>query len=107
MAFATISVTNGIEIKKVPLGFSWTTFLFGGWPALLRQDWIVGIAVILASLATYGLAGVIFAFMYNKVYAKALFAKGYWVHALPSGTDERDVIDYLGLLSLPTPPASK
>lgn len=103
MAFATIAVTNGMEVKKVPLGYSWTTFFFGGWPAIFRQDWLVGIGIIVACLFTWGIAGIVFSFIYNKMYAKALFSKGYWIHTLPTGTSEEDVKLYLGLLSLPTP----
>ena len=46
MAFATISVSNGVEIKQAPIGFSWTTFLFGGWPAVFRQDWLMAAIIM-------------------------------------------------------------
>lgn len=101
MAFTTISVTNGIEIKKVPLGFSWTTLFFAGWPAVLRGDWILGLVVIVLSMFTWGLAGIIFAFMYNTMYAKALFNKGYTVHAIPPDVTAEQVQNHLGLLTLP------
>ena len=101
MAHTIISVTNGVEIKKVPLGFSWTTFFFGGFPALFRGDYNVGIIVIIANAVTYGVTGLVMAFIYNKMYAKALFAKGYYIHALPPGCTA-DMVKYeLGYIAFP------
>ena len=104
MAFATISMTNGVEIKKVPLGFSWTTFFFGGWVPLIRQDWIVGFILLIVGIITYGIAGIIMAFFYNKIYAKSLFDKGFYIHKLPPGTSEEDVRVALDYVKLPNQP---
>jgi hypothetical protein len=101
MAYATITVTNGVEIKKVPLGFSWTTFFFGGWPAIFRQDWIVGVVILILSMVTWGIAGVVFAFIYNNMYAKSLFSKGYSIHTLPPGITQEMVRDKLGYIKFP------
>jgi NADH:ubiquinone oxidoreductase subunit H len=101
MAYAVITLTNGIEIKKAPLGFSWTTFFFGGWPAIFRQDWIVGILSLLINLATSGIAGIIFAFFYNKMYLKSLLEKGYKIHSMPPNISEEMVRDYVGYITMP------
>ena len=101
MAFATISVSNGVEIKQAPLGFSWTTFFFGGWPAIFRQDWLMGAVILVLSVFTWGLAGIIFAFFYNKIYLKSLFEKGYSIHSLPPGVTSDMVKANLGYLKFP------
>jgi hypothetical protein len=101
MAHTVISVTNGVEIKKVPLGFSWTTFFFAGFPALFRGDWIPGIIITVLSFFTWGVAGAIAAFIYNKMYAKSLFEKGYRVHAMPPGCTEETVCADLGYIKFP------
>ena len=101
MAHTVISVTNGVEIKKVPLGFSWTTFIFGGWVPLIRQDWIWGFCLLLACIFTWGLAGVVAAFFYNKIYAKSLFAQGFKIHAMPPEYTEDMVKADLGYLKFP------
>ena len=101
MAHTTISVTNGIEIKKVPLGFSWTTFFFGGFPALIRGDWVPGIIIMVGCMLTWGIVGIVAAFMYNKMYAKSLFEKGYTIHAMPPGCTEDMVRSELGYIKFP------
>jgi hypothetical protein len=100
MAYAVMTLTNGNETKQVPLGFSWTMFFWGGIPALLRQDWVWGFAVLIAGVFTSGLAGIVAAFVYNKIYAKSLFDKGYKVSALPAGYTEDHVKAYLGYNNL-------
>ena len=100
MAYTKISLTNGVEIKTAPVGFSWTTFFFGGWPALIRQDWIWGLGLLIACVFTWGIAGVVAAFFYNKVYIKTLFEKGYKLKETPGITDEQLKI-YLGYVVLP------
>lgn len=101
MAYATITVTNGVEIKKVPLGFSWTTFFFGGWPAIFRQDWMMGAVILILCLLTWGVAGIVFSFIYNNIYAKSLFSKGYTIHSLPPGVTEDMVRNQLGYIKFP------
>lgn len=100
MAYTKISLTNGVEIKMAPVGFSWTTLCFGGWPALIRQDWIWGFGLLIACLFSWGLAGVIAAFVYNKIYIKNLLEKGYRVKDTPGITDEQ-LKNYLGYVTLP------
>ncbi|CAM3915010.1 DUF2628 domain-containing protein [Mesobacillus zeae] len=71
--------------KEVKIGFSWTTFFFGFFPALFRGDlkWAV-IMFIIASVVgffTFGfgawIPGIIFSFVYNKINIKDLLEKGY------------------------------
>jgi hypothetical protein len=102
MAHTTISITNGVEIKQAPVGFSWTTLFFGGFPALLRGDFIVGIVLILINAITYGIAGIVAAFIYNKMYLTGMFNKGYTIHAMPNGYTEDMLKAELGLVSIPT-----
>ena len=58
-------------------GFSWTTFFFGGFPALFRGDILTGLLVIILNILTFLLAGIIWAFFYNKQYTQKLVEKGY------------------------------
>lgn len=104
MAYATISVTNGVEIKEAPIGFSWTTLFFTGWPAIFRQDWLMGIIILVLSMITWGIAGIVFAFIYNKIYLKSLFNKGYYIHAIPGNISEDQVRAFVGFVTLPTKP---
>ncbi len=80
-------------IKEVKLGFSWTTFFFGFFPALFRGDlkWAVIMFIIEAVLGSFTLGigasvtGIIFSFIYNKIYIKELIEKGY----KPANEEER------------------
>ena len=66
-------------------GFSWTTFLFGFFPALFRSDFITFIGFFVVSIIigmfTMGigsiLIGIIWSFMYNKYYTQKLVEGGY------------------------------
>ena len=100
MAKATIYLTNGLEVKKAPVGFSWTVFFFGGWPCFFRQDWIWGIVLLVACMLTWGIAGMVFAFFYNKVYIKNLIDRGFKVKESSQVTDEF-LKDYLGYVTIP------
>jgi hypothetical protein len=72
-------------VKTGYYGFSWTSFFFGGIPALMRGDIGAGLAVIaislLASAFSFGLLwfvfGLIWAFIYNKRYTQALLQQGF------------------------------
>lgn len=77
---------NAGVVKEVKEGFSWTTFFFGFFPALFRGDlkWaaIMLITSVAVGLFTSGfgawLPGIIFSFIYNRVYIKDMLDKGYY-----------------------------
>jgi hypothetical protein len=64
-------------IKDGFYGFSWTTFFWGGIPALFRGDILIGLVVIVLNILTWLIAGIIWAFFYNKNYTQRLLEKGY------------------------------
>lgn len=73
------------QSKKAKIGFSWTTFFFGFFPAVFREDWkwaaIIFMIEMIVSIPTLGFGfsviGIIFSFFYNKLYIKDLLKKGY------------------------------
>ncbi|MBB5189591.1 hypothetical protein HNQ50_000301 [Silvimonas terrae] len=69
---------NGLT-REVKIGFSWTIFFFGSIPLAFRGMWGWFFAVSLANCVTFGLFGLIFAFMANKKYAHWLAEKGWTV----------------------------
>lgn len=83
-----IRLTKNALIKEVKVGFSWTTFFFGFFPALFRGDikWasIMFIGSLILGSFTYGIGTwilwIVFSFMYNKLYIRELIEKG-WVPA--------------------------
>ena len=101
MAFATINFENPHTgaLKQAPVGFSWTTFFFGFFPALLRGHWVGAIVQILLALITAGLSNLVFMFIYNKMYIKHLLGDGYKVS---SSTHSVEHIE--AKLSLKLPP---
>lgn len=104
MAFTKMTLTNGLDVKEVPLGYSWTMLLFGFWVCVFRSDWWWALAMFIAGVLTYGIAAVVCSFFYNKSYAKRLFDKGYYVHSLPSAYTEDHIKSHLGYLYLPRNP---
>ncbi|XJZ27758.1 DUF2628 domain-containing protein [Bacillota bacterium Lsc_1132] len=81
---AVLKNSGGVT-KEVKVGFSWTTFFFGFFPALFRGDlkWAAILIVIELVLGSFTLgigawvSGVVFSFVYNKIYIKELIEKGY------------------------------
>ncbi len=71
--------------KEVKCGFSWTTFFFGFLVPLIRGDlkWaaILFILSLVLGIPTMGIGGavcgIVFSFVYNKIYIKELIEKGY------------------------------
>lgn len=92
-------ITN--QLKQVKVGFSWTTFFFGFWPALFRGDWkwfgIQLVIEIFLGCFTYGIGagvvGIVFAFFYNKLYINDLLAKGF----VPSDEPSKKVLTTSGI----------
>jgi hypothetical protein len=82
MAHGKLFFENSItgEQKVAPVGFSWTTFFFGVFPALVRLDWKnfaiqlgVHIGIALLTAGTLNLfVSIAFSFIYNKMYVKDL-----------------------------------
>lgn len=64
-------------IKKGFWGISWTTFFFGGFPALCRGQILIGFIFIILHSFTFCISGIIWAFIYNKKYTQELFSQGY------------------------------
>lgn len=72
-------------VKNGYYGFSWTSFFFGGLPALLRGDVAYGLGVLVAGILfgvfSFGLlwfaVGLVWAFVYNKNYTHRLLQTGY------------------------------
>lgn len=100
MAHATIYLTNGVEVKPAPVGFSWTMFFWGFFPPLFRQDWLWGIVLFIASVFIPYVPSIICSFFYNKVYIKSLIDKGYKIKDMP-GVTEDYLKNYLGYVELP------
>jgi hypothetical protein len=71
--------------KEVKVGFSWTTFFFAFFPALFRGDlkWAAIMFIISFAVGVFTLgfgawiSGIVFSFVYNKIYIKELIEKGY------------------------------
>jgi hypothetical protein len=64
-------------VKNGYYGFAWTILFFGGFPPLFRGDWILGLVLIVLEVLTWGIAGLIAAFIYNKHYTIKLIEQGY------------------------------
>jgi len=71
--------------REAPIGFSWTTFFFCLFPALVRGDWKWVIIMLLLVIPTFGLSWVVFPFIYNRLYIKDLVNEGYRVKAVRVG----------------------
>ncbi|MBM7097989.1 DUF2628 domain-containing protein [Bacillus sp. H-16] len=97
-------LTNDAGVSKnVKIGFSWTTFFFGFFPALFRGDlkWaaIMFITAVAIGFLTMGfgtsIPGIIFSFIYNKLYIKDLLEKGY----RPANEQTRQELEARGIIT--------
>ena len=77
---------NTGHIKEAPVGFSWTVGFFGFFPPLFRGDWKWGIIMFLLALLTWGLSGLVFMFIYNKLYIKDLIGSGFKAKSVEMGS---------------------
>jgi hypothetical protein len=64
-------------MRKGYVGFSWTTWIFGGFPAIFRGDIVIGLCMIVLQWFTFGIGTLIWAFVYNRQYTIRLVEKGY------------------------------
>ena len=63
--------------KRVKLGFCWTMLFFGFLVPLFRGDFKWTILSLLLSIVTFGLAWLVLPFIYNRIYIKEMFEKGW------------------------------
>ena len=63
--------------KECPTGFSWTCLFFGVFVPLIRGDLKWAFIAFLLSLFSFGLAWLVFPFIYNKIYIKGLMSRGF------------------------------
>lgn len=76
--------TTGV-VKTGYHGFSWTSLFFGGIPAILRGDLVIGLLVlvvfILLGVFSFSIGslvvGFIWGLIYNKNYTQRLLEQGY------------------------------
>jgi hypothetical protein len=65
------------ERAEVPMGFSWTTFFFGPFPALFRGDIKWAGIIFGVGLITFGISNFVFCFLYNKYHLKEKISNGW------------------------------
>ena len=75
--FVTLFNPTTRQSKQVKIGFSWTVFFFGSFPALFRGDFKWFLIMIIADFFTASLAHWVFIFIYNKLYITDLLNQGY------------------------------
>jgi len=80
MAFATIKLKskNG-SIKEAPVGFSWTNFFVGFFVPLSRGDIKWAVIMFVSAFITLGIANILLAFIYNRLYIEGLLKEGYTI----------------------------
>lgn len=69
------------DVRTVAIGYSWTTFFFGFFPALIRGMFLH--AIVLLILTFFWFPQIIYAFFINKLTAKKYLKKGYLAVAGP------------------------
>ena len=78
-------------VKTGFYGFSWTSFFFGGIPAMMRGDVGIGLGLLAAGLVASAVSagllwfvvGLIWAFVYNRRYTSNLLENGYVLDDAP------------------------
>jgi NADH:ubiquinone oxidoreductase subunit H len=92
-----VLITNSIETKKIPLGFSFTTLFFGGVPLMIRGAWFAGIMLSIMSMITFGIVNVFMAFVVNKSYLNEKLNKGWKIKAAV-GISEAELKSHISAL---------
>ncbi|MDB3933777.1 hypothetical protein N9393_05540 [Luminiphilus sp.] len=63
--------------RQVKVGFSWTSFFFGGFPFLFRGMPLHGLGWIFLAIITFGISNLILSFIINKQTAVYYLENGY------------------------------
>ncbi len=73
-----VSMQNDAGLtRQVKVGFSWTSFFFGGLPFFFRGMPVHGIIWIVASMFTLGISNIFLMFIINKQTAHYYLERGY------------------------------
>lgn len=85
---ASLTLHNALtnKTRTVPVGFSWTTLLFGAIPLLFRSEWKWFIICTLIASLTFNLSSLVFMFMINKIHISELINDGYRAVSYSDGT---------------------
>jgi hypothetical protein len=85
MAFTTLIMKNPHtgEIKKAPVGVSWTSGFFGPFVPLTRSHFSGAFLWLLFAMCSGGASVLVQLFIYNKRYLKRLIDNGYQVKYSP------------------------
>jgi hypothetical protein len=86
---------NTNQVRQGYMGFSWTALFWGPFPAAFRSDWKWFVIILIAGIATAGLSGLVFCFIYNKQHIKTLIQEGF----SPEGSEDflQSVYAYAGM----------
>lgn len=81
MAFATVTIEDKKNhiVKEAPVGFSQTVLFFGAFVPLFRGDWGWFFIMLIANIITFGIASILFAFIYNRIYLHNSLKKSFKV----------------------------
>lgn len=81
-------------VKECKLGFSWTVFFFGIFPALFRGDLKWALIQFVVAWVTCGISHFVFSFTYNKIYIKDLLEKRF----VPATEEDRLALVKKGII---------
>jgi len=90
----TLKHSQSGMVKEAPVGFSWTTFFFGFFPALFRGDIKWAAIMFVVAFVTFGISWLVFPFIYNKLYIKGLLESGY----VPADDESKSTLTAKGIL---------
>lgn len=96
MAYSTLYLEKNDSFKIAPVGFSWTTLIFGPIPALIRGDIKMSLLQLVFNILTYGISSLMFCFVYNKIYIEGLISDGY--NVVDSSGDTDNILRKSGII---------
>jgi hypothetical protein len=86
---AKVNLKNSVGVIKVAkVGFSWTTFFFGGWVAMFRGQWGEVAKWFFLNPITFLIWGVVQCWTTNKKTIHLLIEKGYE----PASDKDREIL---------------
>ncbi|MFE4029224.1 hypothetical protein ACFX4N_24005 [Priestia sp. YIM B13551] len=94
MAQVTLTHKQSQVIKQHKVGFSWTTFFFGGWVAMFRGQWSEVAKWVFLNPITIGIWGIVQCWTANGKTITSSLEKGY----VPNTQADADLLISKGIL---------